>query len=245
LEKNLRIGNVNRTITILGQELTISEVLIVCIGSILLPLTIPAYAMISGLNWSMLQILIAYGLAFDIMSGCLVYNTFRHKEIRYNEKQLSGSVKHALLHMQPLVVAAFFTQDLLVYIGLYWLIMYIVFVSLFEPVSRVKKKIENIIIGIFIMINVVFFGFCFVLIKDIPLLLYGTIFYIILAPLTAFQCYAPIKSQRLFGTAVVVFACVLNMMVLKAPNGFQWFIPVLFVKLFIGYNAKEKIILEA
>lgn len=239
------ISNMNRTITIWGQEVTRSEILIVCLCSILFPLTIPVYAMISGLNLSILQILIAYGLAFDIMSGCLVYNTFRHKEIRYNEKQLSGSVKHALLHMQPLVVASFFTQALLLYIGLYWLIMYIVFVSLFEPVSRVKKKIEDIIIGIFIIINVVFFGFCIVLIKDIPLLLYGTIFYIILAPLTAFQFYLPIKSQRLFGTAVVVFACILNMMILKAPNGFQWFIPVLFVKIFIGYNAREKIILEA
>lgn len=134
------ISNMKKAITILGHEVTRSEILIVCFCSILFPLMIPVYVMIFGLNWSLLQLLIAFGLAFDIMSGCLVYNTFRHKEIRYNEKKLSGSVKHALLHMQPLVVAAFFTQDLLLYIGLYWLIMYIVFVLLFEPVSRVKKK---------------------------------------------------------------------------------------------------------
>jgi hypothetical protein len=74
------------------------------------------------------------------------------------------------------------------------------------------------------MINVVLFGLCFILIKDITLLLYGTIFYIILAPLTALQFHLPIKSQRLFGTAVVIIACILNMMILKAPNGFEWFI---------------------
>ncbi|MFW6327275.1 MAG: hypothetical protein ACOC2F_03100 [Bacteroidota bacterium] len=237
----MKNNHLDKTIsTVWGQEVTISEILIVCICSILFPLSIPVFSVISGLNWSTLQLLIAYGLAFDIMSGCLVYNTFRHKEIRYKESQLSGNVKHALLHMQPLVVAAFWTEDLLLYIGLYWFILYIVFVSLFEPVSRVNKGVEHIVNGIFITINVVFLGFCLVLIKDTSLLFYGVIFYIILAPLTAIQFQMPIKSQRLFGTAVVVFACILNMMILKAPNGFQWFIPVLFVKLFIGYNAQEK-----
>jgi hypothetical protein len=230
--------------TIFGQKETGTEILIICICSVFFPLAIPIYSIISGLNWSTLQILIAYGLAFDIMSGCMVYNTFRHKELRYKEKQLSTPVKHALLHMQPIVVAVFMTEELLLYIGLYWFIMYIVFVSLFEPISRVNKKIENLITGFFIMINVVLFGLCFILIKDITLLLYGTIFYIILAPLTALQFHLPIKSQRLFGTAVVIIACILNMMILKAPNGFEWFIPVLFVKLFIGYNARENLILK-
>ncbi|MBN2436507.1 MAG: hypothetical protein JXK07_14700 [Spirochaetes bacterium] len=232
-------------IVIYGQKITLPEILILSICSILFPLTIPLYSLYSELNWSVVQILIAYGLAFDIMSGCLVYNSSQHKEIKYKENHLSGYVKHALLHMQPLVVAAFLTEELLIYIGLYWLIMYIVFVSLFEPVSRVTKKIENTIIGIFITVNFVFMGLCFMLIKDTSLLLYGVLFYIILAPLSAVQFYLPLKSQRLFGTTIAVFACILNMMILKAPNGFQWFIPVLFVKLFIGYNSREKILVEA
>lgn len=148
-------------------EATRSEKIIVFSCSIIFPLILPFYSIYSGLNWTALQMLIAFGIAFDIMSGCLVYNSFSHKKIRYKEKQLSVYVKHALLHMQPLVIASFFSGNLLLYIGIYWFIMYIVFVSLFEPVSIVSKKTENIVTSIFITINLVFLVLCITLIKKV------------------------------------------------------------------------------
>lgn len=220
-------------------EATRSEKIIIFSCSIIFPLFLPFYSIYSGLNWSALQMIIAFGIAFDIMSGCLVYNSFSHKKIRYKEKQLSVNVKHALVHMQPLVIASFFSERLLLYIGLYWFIMYLVFVALFEPVSRVSKKTENIITNIFITINFVFLIICFAFIKDQSILLYGVLNYIILVPLTIIQFLLPLRSQRLYGTAIVVLICILNVIFLKAPDGFQWFMPVLYIKLFIGYNARE------
>ncbi len=239
----MKKNHFQKQLDILLGEATRSEIIIVCSCAIIFPLILPLYSIYSGLNWSALQILIAFGIAFDIMSGCLVYNSFSHKKISYKEKQLSVYVKHTLLHMQPLVIASFFSENLLLYIGLYWFIMYIVFVSLFEPVLIVSKKAENIITSIFIAINLVFLVLCITLIKNQSNLLYGVLNYIILVPLTIIQYLLPLRSQRLYGTAIVVFVCILNMMFLKAPDGFQWFMPVLCIKLFMGYNARENIIL--
>lgn len=127
-------------ISIFGLEVTKPELIIIASGTILLPFLVPVYSLNAGLHWTILQTVIAYGIAFDIISGCLVYNSFHHKRIGFLENGMVKNTKHALLHMQPLVVASFFTEELLLYIGIYWFLMYILFVSLFEPYSRVSKK---------------------------------------------------------------------------------------------------------
>lgn len=225
----------------LGQEATGSEIIIFFSCSILLPLMLPLYSLYAGYHWSILQLLLSSGIGFDMISGCLVYNSVHHKNNHSLEKSMMGYVTHALLHMQPLVIASFYSEKILLPIGVYWFIMYMVFVSLLGPTSRSHKKVETIIVGLFIVMNLFSLILCILFIEDQSFLFYGVFNYIILGPLTVLQFYLPVRSKRFYGTAVVVIMSLINSLFLKTPHGFQWFVPVLCIKLFMGYNARERI----
>jgi hypothetical protein len=215
------------------------EIFVMLVGIIVLPVIVPLYGLIQKWDWTCLQYLAVYGLAFDVMSGCLMYNSFCHKRVKFGEGKLMDYVNHALIHMQPLVIASFFNSKLLLFTLVYWLVLYLVYIFLFEPAPKVGKHAPNLIMVFFITCNILLLILVFLTINDVGVLMYGVVNYLVLTPLTVTQFYAPMRSQRLVGVFIVVFMSILNIMVLQPPAGFQWFMPVLYIKIFLGYNARE------
>ncbi len=103
----MRLNLIQKVVSPFLGEATPSEIVTFFFCSIVLPLILPLYSFYVGLNWTLLQMLLSFAIAFDIMSGCLVYNSVHHKSIHYLEKNMIGYVTHALLHIQPLVIASF------------------------------------------------------------------------------------------------------------------------------------------
>ena len=152
------------------------------------------------------------------------------------------NIKHSLIHMQPLLITVFFTEYLLLIFTVYWFILYCTWIGLFEPTPKVGKITANLIASIFIIINFCLLVLCYFHVEDRELFLFGAINYLLLTPLTLMQCYIPTRTQRLFGIVIVIIMSIVNVMILSVPSGFEWFIPVLYIKIFIGYNARENII---
>lgn len=90
-----------------------------------------------------MQKLAAFLMAYDIFGGCLVYNSFPFKKTRYSENEIREYITHALIHMQPLLVALFFSEQLLPLVTGYWLVLYLTYMGLFEPKPRVSKKLPT------------------------------------------------------------------------------------------------------
>jgi hypothetical protein len=220
------------------------EMALCLLGTLLLPLLPLLYAVHAELQWTGWQMAIAYGQGFDIMGGCLVYNSAPFKRLRSRERDFWNDLGHALLHIQPLVIASFFQQRLLRLTGLYWLVLYLVILLFFEPRPRMSKKAERIITTVLVFSNLIILGLFLVTIKDQNMALFGAVYYLLLAILTAVQYHIPIRAQRLFGTMLVIGATIASTTLLTAPEGLQWFIPVLSIKIFMGYNAREHISIE-
>lgn len=225
-----------------GKGWTGLEAFIALTGTILLPVVLLLYAHYSGWNWSLLQNITAYFMAYDIMGGCLIYNSFSFKRARYRVDDVRDYIKHALIHIQPLVVAVFYSETLLPLFTFYWLVLYVIYIVLFEPTPKVSAFKEALIKNSFIIGNFILLTVSYVYLQERELFLYGAVNFLALAPLTLLQCKTPLRTQRLLGTFIVVFMSLLNVTILKVPMGFAWFMPILYVKLFMGYNAREYIV---
>ncbi len=227
---------------IFGHSWSNLEIAIVMFATFLVPLVLPLYATCAGWNWTLVQKIAAFAMAFDIMGGCVVYNSFCFKKIRHKENDVKDYVKHALIHMQPLLVAVFYTEHLLPWVTIYWLVLYLTFIGLFEPTPRVGKLTAALVSNTLILINFGLLVLCYLHVQDTELFLYGAFNYLSLIVVTLLQVYAPVRAQRLLGATIVIIMSIVNVMLLEPPAGFEWFMPVLYVKLCMGYNARENII---
>jgi hypothetical protein len=54
-----------------------------------------------------------------------------------------------------------------------------------------------------------------------------------------------LRAQSMVAASIVVLMCLLNGTVISVPPGFNWLVPVFFVKLILGYMARTRIALAA
>lgn len=233
-------------IQITGEGWTKKQVAIGYIFSFLFGLAVAIYSKTVGAEWSFLQMLVIGFLAWDLCGGVVAYN---HPALMKRQLLEKGNIHyyhHNLQHIHPLILVFFHNSLVLTIIATYWAITFLIYVDLLEisPKTgkrRIEGKGEIIVVGIEIVIAIFLIALSFILPNvDNHLRLFGVLIYGVLPILTFILLRIPATFQRT-GSIMMVAAMVIVGMYIGVPNGFEWLIPIYYLKLLTGFTAKENV----
>jgi hypothetical protein len=142
-----------------------------------------------------------------------------------------------MVHIHPLMVAFFYVDWMLPWLFGYWLVVFILYSELMEPKPKVNQRGEIAIIVYQAMVGIGLIVSAFLI--EGALAVYGLVTFVSLIVLTLVVFSTPVKQQRFVAAIAVVVMCCINGTVLEAPKGFIWLVPVLFIKLILGFTAKD------
>ncbi len=228
-----------------GEGWTKKQVLVSYLFSAFFAGSVVAYSLVANLNWSGIQLLAAAWIAWDLGGGVIGYN---HKAIkRRTEKEESNLhfYHHNLLHIHPLLLIFFHNPIMLLGLTLLHVISFFTYVELLEVIPETgKRKMDKkgelrvIIVVAAIALTLIILSF---FLKSIPhdFQVFGIANYCFLILFTLILINTPIAFQRTGSIMLVVIMIIVSMFI-TVPNGFEWFIPVYFLKLLAGYTAKEE-----
>ena len=233
-------------IQITGQGWTKKQVAVGYAFSILFGMAVAFYGSYANLEWSGLQMIIIGLLAWDLGGGVIGYNHPAIKKRQVLEKGNIHYYHHNLQHIHPLILIFFNNSVVLTILVIYWAITFLVYVELLEISPQTGKrsiegKGEVIVVGVEVAIAFVLIVLSFILPNvNAQLRLFGVLIYSLLPILTFLLLRVPITFQRT-GSIMMVAAMVIVGMYVGIPNGFEWLIPIYYLKLLSGFTAKETI----
>ena len=227
-----------------GEGWTKKQVFVSYLFSAFFAGSVVTYSFVTNLNWSGIQLLTAAWIAWDLGGGVIGYN---HKAIkRRTEKEESNLhfYHHNLLHIHPLLLIFFHNPIILLGLTLLHVIGFFAYVELLEVIPETGKRkmgkkgeLRVIIAEAAIALTLIILSF---LLKSIPhdFQVFGIANYCFLILFTPILMNIPVAFQRAGSIMLALFMILLGMFI-HVPNGFEWFIPVYFLKLLTGYTAKE------
>jgi hypothetical protein len=229
-----------------GAGWTTRQVFAGYVFSILLALGVLLAAALKGLDWSWLQMVAAGLLAWDLFGGAIGYNHPAMKRRRWRETSRIAVWHHNLQHIHPLLLIFFDQSMWLLGLTLYWFITFFLYVEFLEivPASgerRLDETAQKWVIGFEIAAALALVGLSFV-VDGIPadFRLYGMIVYGGLILATFIVQRTPLVFQRTMATIALATMITLGLF-LAPPPGFQWLLPIYFLKLLVGFTAKEHV----
>jgi len=229
-----------------GVGWTAGQVFAGYVFSILLAIGVLLAAYVSRLDWSWVQMAAASLLAWDLFGGAIGYNHPAMKRRRQQETSNLPVWHHNLQHIHPLVLIFFNNPIWLLGVTLYWFVTFFLYVELLEVVPttgkrRLNETAQKWVVGFEIVVALAFIGLSFV-VADVPadFRLYGAAVYGGLILSTFVLLRTPPSFQRTTGTIALTTMVVVGLF-LAPPAGFQWLLPVYFLKLLIGFTAIEKV----
>ncbi|MCG8337555.1 MAG: hypothetical protein MJE63_23890 [Proteobacteria bacterium] len=222
------------------------QVFIAYTFSILFALGLLFYAKMFGLEWSWIQMAVAGLIAWDLFGGVIGYNHIAIKRRSSKETSQLPPLHHNLQHIHPLILMFFNNEYWLIGVTVYWFVTFILYVEFLEIIPstgqrRLGKNGQKVVIGFECLVAVFLIVVSF-FVSDIPtnFQVYGISIYIALCIFTLILINIPLTFQRT--TAIIeVVGIVFLGMALSPPAGFQWVIPVYFLKLLVGFTAKEEV----
>jgi MFS family permease len=227
-----------------GVGWTPGQIIIGYVFSVLLALGVLLAAYAGGLGWSWVQIAAAALLAWDLFGGTIGYNHPAMKRRRLQETSDVPVWHHNLQHIHPLVLIFFNNPAWLLGVTLYWFATFFLYVEFLEIVPATGKRRLSVtaqkwVIGFEIAVALALIGASFV-VADVPAdyRLYGMVVYGGLVLATFILIHTPLPYQRTTAVISLVSLIVIGLF-LSPPAGFQWLLPVYFLKLLVGFTAKE------
>ncbi|MEO1065345.1 MAG: hypothetical protein AAFZ07_28345 [Actinomycetota bacterium] len=219
----------------------------VAIGYAVAAISVPAllvYAAASDLHWSWIQMVAASWIVWDLVGGAIGYSHAAIKRRRAGETSIWPPLHHNLVHTHPLVLVYFESDPWLFGLTVYSMITFFGYVELLEVIPatgrrRIGEAGQRAVVGIEIMVAAALMAVSFF----VPAVTtdhrtWGITVYVGLGLLTLAVVATPLPFQRATATIGLV-AMVFIGMHLDPPDGFQWLIPVYFLKLLIGFTARE------
>ncbi len=229
-----------------GVGWTPGQIFVGYVFSVLLVFGVLLAAYIGGLDWSWVQIAATVLLAWDLFGGMLGYN---HPAMKHRRLQETSDVPvwhHNLQHIHPLILIFFDNPAWLLGVTLYWFATFFLYVEFLEIVPATGKRrlsatAQKWVIGFEIVIALALIVASFV-VADVPtdFRLYGTVVYGGLVFATFILIRTPLVFQRTTAMIGLVSMIVIGLF-LSPPAGFQWLLPVYFLKVLVGFTAKENI----
>lgn len=230
-----------------GEGWTHRQVFVGYAFSILFPLGLLGYAGMTGIVWSWIQMLAAGLIAWDLMGGVIGYNHHAIKRRSIKETSKLPPLHHNLQHIHPLILMFFQNEYWLLGVTVYWFISFFLYVEFLEinPATgqrRIGKNGQIMVIGFecAVALFLITSSF-FVPHVSRAFQVYGMSVYGALGVFTVILMYTSLPFQRTTAIIEVVGMVCIGMM-LSPPEGFQWVIPVYFLKLLVGFTAKEAVI---
>ena len=203
---------------------------------------IAAYA--NDLDWSSAQYVVAALLAWDLLLGVIGYS---HSAIARRRSQESSNLPvwhHNLQHIHPLILIYFDQPGLLLGVTAYWFVTFLLYVEFLEVIPatgrrRLSVTAQKRVIGIEVLVSLVLVGMSFG-VADITASaqVFGVTVYGGLVIATAVLIHTPVNFQRTIAVIALVVMTVVSLF-LSPPAGFEWLVPVYFLKLLVGFTAKE------
>ena len=236
----------NSWIQITGEGWTKKQVAIGYAFSIFFGVAVALYSTNDGAQWSLLQRVVIGLLAWDLGGGVVGYN---HPAIKKRQAMENGNIHyyhHNLQHIHPLILIFFNHPVMLTVIAIYWAITFLIYVELLEISPQTGKRIiegkgEVVVVGVEIFIAMLLIALTFILPDvDTHLRLFGVLIYAVLPLLTFILVKIPLVFQRTSSIMMVAGMVVIGMYI-GIPNGFEWLIPIYYLKLLTGFTAKENI----
>ena len=229
-----------------GEGWTHRQVLIAYAFSVLFAVGLLVYASMMGLGWSWIQMCAAGLIAWDLTGGVIGYNHHAIKRKSLKETSKLSPLHHNLQHIHPLILMFFNNESWLLGVTIYWFITFFLYVEFLEikPATgqrRIGKNGQHVVIGFECAVALFLITSSF-FVADIPtdFQVFGICVYSISCVLTLILMNTPLPFQRTTAIIQVVGMIFLGMM-LFPPDGFQWVIPVYFLKLLVGFTAKEAV----
>ena len=233
-------------IQITGEGWTEKQVTFGYLFSLLFGIAVAMYPKFTGVEWSSLQMIVVGLLAWDLSGGVVGYNHPAIKKRQLMEKGNLHYYHHNLQHIHPLILIFLNNTPVLTVITIYWAITFVIYVELLEISPQTgKRKIEGkgegIVVGIEVIVAILLIALSFLL-PDVNnhVRVFGVLTYSAIPILTFLLLKIPVTFQRT-GAIMMVAAMVVVGMYIGVPNGFEWLIPIYFLKLLSGFTAKENV----
>lgn len=227
-----------------GEGWTKKQVAISYAFSVVFALAVVFYSQFTGLEWSLIQKLAAGLIAWDLGGGVLGYN---HKAIKLRQAKEKDNLHyfhHNLQHIHPLMLIFFNNELILFILTVYWFLTFMLYVELLEvSVQTGQRKIGRsgeiaaIILEVTVALFLIVTSYYAKGINS-DYRIYGILLYGALVVMTYALLKVPIAFQRTASIMMVVTMVVLGMYTF-IPQGFEWLIPVYYLKLLTGFTAKE------
>ena len=214
--------------------------------SIALTVVVLVAAYVNGLNWSWAQYVVAALLAWDLLLGVIGYSHPAIKRRRDRESSNLPVWHHNLQHIHPLILIYFDQPVLLLGIGAYWFVTFLLYVEYLEVVPATGRRrlgvtAQKWVVGIEAAVALGLIGMSFVVVDaTASFQVYGVAVYGGLVVATAVLTRAPANFQRTIAVVALVTMTVVSLF-LSPPAGFEWLVPVFFLKLLVGFTAREQL----
>ncbi len=229
-----------------GTGWTHRQVLVAYLCSMFFAGGLLVYANVMRFDWSWIQMLAAGFIAWDLTGGIIGYNHQAIKRRNFHDTSILPPLHHNFQHIHPLMLMFFKNGPWLLGVTLYWFITFFLYVEFLEIIPatgrrRLGKAGQIVVIG-FECAVALFLIISSFLVADVPtpFQIYGISVYGALCILTLILIHTSPPFQRT--TAIIeVTGMIFIGMALAPPAGFQWLIPVYFLKLLLGFTAKEAV----
>ena len=227
-----------------GEGWTKKQVAVSYAFSVVFALAVVFYSQFAGLEWSWIQKLAAGLIAWDLGGGVLGYNHRAIKLRQAKEKNNLHYFHHNLQHIHPLMLIFFNNQLILFILTVYWFLTFMLYVEFLEiSVQTGQRKIGRsgeiaaVILEVVVALFLIVASYYAKGINS-DYRIYGILLYGSLAVMTCVLIKIPVAFQRTASIMMVVIMVVLGMYTF-VPQGFEWLIPVYYLKLLTGFTAKE------
>jgi hypothetical protein len=233
-------------IQITGEGWTRKQVAVGYVFSFLFGIAVALYGRYVGPGWSGLQMIAIGLLAWDLCGGVIAYNHPAIKKRQLMEENNLHYYHHNLQHIHPLILIFFNHPLMLTIVTIYWAITFMIYVELLEispktGLRKIEGKGEAVVVGVEIVVAILLIALSFTLPNvDAHVRLFGVLIYGVLPFLTFILIRIPLSFQRT-SSIMMVAAMVIVGMYVGVPNGFEWLIPIYYLKLLTGFTAKENV----
>jgi hypothetical protein len=227
-----------------GEGWTKKQVAVSYAFSVIFALAVVLYSVFADLKWSWIQMAVVGLIAWDLGGGVLGYNHKAIKQRQLKEKNNVHYYHHNLQHIHPLILVFFNNKLILPILAIYWFATFMIYVEILEISPRtgerkISKTGEVVVVGYEVLIAVFLIILSFIVPDvDSRIKLFGILIYGALPILTFILLKVPVAFQRT-ASIMMVSTMLIAGMYIGAPKGFEWLIPIYYLKLLTGFTAKE------
>jgi hypothetical protein len=225
---------------IAGPSFSTAESIFISVACIGAGVAFAFYSELAGWGWSLTQQFAAGFLVFDLFGGAIAYNSNPSKVDRFGRSDFMDYLPHQTLHIHPIVAAFFYTAWLPWVFGGF-LVLFVLFIVFFEPEPAFGRGTVKVLTALLLVFALALIADSFVVEGGAGL--YGATVYLAMLLFSIVVFHLPVRAQSMVAASIVILMCLLNGAVLSVPQGFDWLVPVFFVKLILGFMARTRITL--